>query len=163
MVDAVALGAFGLDVGQVPEVIRERRRGRSVKPRPERRLAHRDHARPGHVEVIVGCTTDAMDMGVDVLHPCFAGGGDVMSEKIICTLAARSGSFWSRTLIASRSFARRGSVTSRSLPPAARSHRSISAASERARQRISKNWSLRMSRASRAILLVIVRIAPSLV
>src|SRR3954467_2849090 len=44
-------------------------------------------------------------------------GGGVISEKIICTLAARSGSFWSRVLTASRSWFKRGSEATVSRPP----------------------------------------------
>src|SRR5581483_3882503 len=111
----------------------------------ERGLTDGDHAGAGHVEIVVGCATDAMDVRIDEFHLGFRAGGGVISLKIISTCSARvaAGLSSSSTRSARRSFSSRASEASTCIPSLPRATRSRSAARLNVRQRISgKYWSI---------------------
>ena len=78
---------FGLDFGEVAEVIAEALGGAAIEPGPERRLADGDAAALGHAMIVVGDARDHVDVGVDVgWH-----GGWVPDGQACSNLAPRYG------------------------------------------------------------------------
>ena len=68
VINTIPGSTFGFDIQQVPEIIAETGGAGSVESSPESRLADGDDAATLHELIIVGGSTDAMNMGIDVFH-----------------------------------------------------------------------------------------------
>src|SRR5690606_9967749 len=73
MADAELSGPKPLVPDQRQEIVEKRADGRPRLPHPERRLNHRNNPSSGHRLIIVGGTTDGVNVRVDVVHVTFSG------------------------------------------------------------------------------------------
>jgi histidinol dehydrogenase len=138
MIDPILGGSERFHLREKPKVIGEAGSRRTIITRPEGGFTDRDDAAASHVLIIVSRSADAVNVGIDELHAD-------LSLKMVCTFSARATPGVSNTAIASRSSRNRVSDFASSAPPADRSMRSKSAASDKHRHRISKNCRFRVS------------------
>jgi len=85
VLDAELGGAFGLELGQMAEVVAEPFGGAAIETGPERRLANGDAAALSHALIVVGHARDHVDVRVDVVHEAtgYLSGNDHTAVRTI--------------------------------------------------------------------------------